>query len=86
VDGLRAAVDRLLATGEPDLFQRVTGLLVTAAFEMSERNQVRAAERLGLSRNAMRTQLARLGIISGRAPRRRDAGKPAVDPASAIGT
>lgn len=72
VDSLRAAVDRLLASGEPDLFQRVTGLLVTAAFEMSERNQVRAAERLGLSRNAMRTQLAHLGIISGRAPRRRE--------------
>jgi transcriptional regulator with GAF, ATPase, and Fis domain len=79
VDGLRAAVERLLVTGERDLFQRVTGLLVTAAFEMSERNQVRAAERLGLSRNAMRTQLARLGIISGRAPRRREAG--ATDPA-----
>lgn len=72
VDSLRAAVERLIASGEPDLFQRVTGLLVTAAFEMSERNQVRAAERLGLSRNAMRTQLAHLGIISGRASRRRD--------------
>jgi DNA-binding protein Fis len=48
-------VERLIASGEPDVFQRVTGLLVTAAFEMSERNQVRAAERLGLSRNAMRT-------------------------------
>ena len=70
VDGLRAAVERLIASGEPDLFQRVTGLLVTAAFEMSERNQVRAAERLGLSRNAMRTQLAHLGIIAGRASRR----------------
>ena len=84
VDGLRAAVERLLLTGEPDLFERVTGLLVTAAFEMSERNQVRAAERLGLSRNAMRTQLARLGIISGRAPRRRDITK--TDTASATGT
>jgi transcriptional regulator with GAF, ATPase, and Fis domain len=83
VDGLRAAVERLIAAGEPDLFQRVTGLLVTAAFEVSERNQVRAAERLGLSRNAMRTQLARLGIISGRAPRRRGPEEP--DPASAAG-
>src|SRR5579871_941477 len=74
VDGLKGAVERLLASGEPDLFERVTGLLVTAAFEMSEHNQVRAAERLGLSRNAMRTQLARLGIISARASRRRDRG------------
>jgi transcriptional regulator with GAF, ATPase, and Fis domain len=81
VDSLRAAVERLIASGEPDLFQRVTGLLVTAAFEMSERNQVRAAERLGLSRNAMRTQLAHLGIISGRASRRRDSGD-ADEPAS----
>ena len=49
---------------------------MTAAFEMSERNQVRAAERLGLSRNAMRTQLAHLGIIAGRASRRRDPDDP----------
>jgi len=83
VDGLRAALERLIASGEPDLFQRVTGLLVTAAFEMSERNQVRAAERLGLSRNAIRTQLARLGVISGRASRRRDPGD--AEPASADG-
>jgi hypothetical protein len=45
---------------------------VTAAFEMSERNQVRAAERLGLSRNAMRTQLAHVGIIPSRASRRHE--------------
>jgi transcriptional regulator with GAF, ATPase, and Fis domain len=83
VDGLRAAMERLIASGEPDLFQRVSGLLVTAAFEMSERNQVRAAERLGLSRNAMRTQLARLGIIPGRASRRRDPGD--AEPASTDG-
>jgi hypothetical protein len=57
---------------------------VTAAFEMSERNQVRAAERLGLSRNAMRTQLAHLGIIAGRASRRRDPGE-AEEPGSMDG-
>jgi transcriptional regulator with GAF, ATPase, and Fis domain len=82
VDDLRGAIERLLGAGEPDLFQRVTGLLVTAAFEMSDRNQVRAAERLGVSRNALRTQLARIGIISGRAPRRRDPAK--TDPTSML--
>jgi transcriptional regulator with GAF, ATPase, and Fis domain len=68
--GLNAAIERLVVSGEPDLFQRVTRLLVEAAFEKSGHNQVRAAGLLGLSRNAMRTQLARLGVIAARAPRR----------------
>src|SRR5205814_5502279 len=70
VDGIRAAIERLIAAGEPELFQRVTELLVRTAFELSDSNQVRAAERLGLTRNAMRTQLAHLGVIAGRGPRK----------------
>ncbi len=47
-------------------------LLVRSAFDLSHANQVRAAERLGLSRNAFRTHLAHLGVI---APRRRRNGE-----------
>ena len=75
-DELRAVIERLLASGESNLFARVTGLLVKAAFEMSGGSQVGGAERLGISRNAMRTQLAHLDIIAGRPPRKRKAGSP----------
>jgi len=75
---LRSAIERLLAADAPDLFARVTGLLVKTAFAASASNQVRTAERLGLSRNETRTRLARFGLIAGRAPRsRRETSPPA---------
>jgi transcriptional regulator with PAS, ATPase and Fis domain len=67
MEELRRLLERLLATGERDLFARVTEQLVRTAFELSGRNQLRTAERLGLSRNSIRTELARLGIIAPRA-------------------
>jgi DNA-binding NtrC family response regulator len=67
---LRARFESYLGRGEPDLFARVLRTLVMTGFELSEENQVRAAERLGISRNAMRTHLANLGIIAGRGPRK----------------
>ena len=69
-DELRAVAERSLAGNEADLFERAARVLVTTAFELSGSNQARAAERLGLTRNAMRTQLARAGLIAGRAPRK----------------
>jgi transcriptional regulator with PAS, ATPase and Fis domain len=63
-------IERLLAAEEPNLFARVTEQLVRTAFEWSGRNQVRAAQRLGLTRNSLRTELARLGIIPGRGTRK----------------
>lgn len=68
-DDLRTRFERYLERGEHDLFDRVVRVLVMTGFELSASNQVRAAERLGLSRNAMRTHLANLGVIAGRAPR-----------------
>ena len=65
---LRAAFERYLAQGEADLYDRVVRLLVMTGYELSDGNQVRTAERLGLSRNALRTHLANLGVIAGRAP------------------
>ena len=49
--------------GEPELFDRVTRILVQSAFSMTEGNQVRAARQLGITRNVLRTQLAHLGAI-----------------------
>jgi len=69
-DEVRALVDKHLAQQEPDLLERMTSVAVQRAYERSNSNQVRAAERLGLTRNAMRTHLAHLGIIAGRASRR----------------
>ncbi len=69
-DELRTRFERYLDRAEPDLYARVLRLLVTTGFAMSDANQVRAAERLGISRNTLRTHLAHLGVIAARAPRR----------------
>jgi DNA-binding NtrC family response regulator len=77
---LRTRFEAYLGRGESDLFMRVTRLLVMTGFELSDENQVRAAERLGISRNAMRTHLANLGIIAGRGPRKTPADANPTDP------
>jgi DNA-binding NtrC family response regulator len=64
---------KYLDRGEPDLLERAIGAIVSAAFVRSNANQVHAALHLGISRNALRTRLARLGLIAGRASRSRDA-------------
>ena len=74
---LRTLFTRYLGRNEPDLFSRVTETLVTTAYGCCGENQVKAAARLGLSRNAMRTQLARLGIIAARSRRLAAARDPA---------
>ncbi|CAO3360119.1 aliphatic sulfonate ABC transporter substrate-binding protein [Azospirillum melinis] len=69
VEGVvKALVARAIADGEPDLYERLVRTAVRSAFELAEGNQMRAAESLGMTRNAFRTQLAHLGAI---APRRR---------------
>ncbi|KAA0594552.1 aliphatic sulfonates family ABC transporter substrate-binding protein [Azospirillum lipoferum] len=65
---VKALVARAIADGEPDLYERLVRTAVRSAFELAEGNQMRAAESLGMTRNAFRTQLAHLGAI---APRRR---------------
>jgi transcriptional regulator with PAS, ATPase and Fis domain len=70
MEELRQLLERLLAAGERDLFARVTEQLVRTAFELSGRNQLRAAQKLGLTRNSIRTELARLGIITPRGSRK----------------
>lgn len=69
--GLSSASLGSLAEGLRDLLQSerdqvyysVERLLVETAFEHCERNQVRTAKRLGLSRNIVRAQLKRYGLL-----------------------
>ena len=60
---------QLSLPGEP-LWERVTGALIRGAMAHSDDNQSQAAALLGISRHALRTQLANLGIIKSR--RRQD--------------
>ena len=56
---------QLSLPGEP-LWERVTGALIRGAMAHSDDNQSQAAALLGISRHALRTQLANLGIIKSR--------------------
>ncbi|MBP2231939.1 aliphatic sulfonates family ABC transporter substrate-binding protein [Azospirillum agricola] len=65
---VKALVGRAVAEGEADIHERIVRGAIRAAFDLADGNQLRAAESLGMSRNAFRTQLAHLGAIP---PRRR---------------
>ena len=60
---LRDDLSRLLESDRTEVFQSVERLLVKTAFEHCDRNQVRTAKRLGLSRNVVRAQLMRHGLL-----------------------
>jgi hypothetical protein len=55
----------LLREGGTDLFDAVENALVHAAFEHAHHNQVRTAKVLGVTRNMVRTQLKRHGLLAG---------------------
>jgi sigma-54 dependent transcriptional regulator len=57
---------RLFDAGGPALFDHVVDALIRAALDHCEGNQVQAARLLGISRNVLRSQLARMGLIPGR--------------------
>jgi len=67
---VRALVETELQAGVTDLFDRLLAAIVKTAFERNDNNQIRTAAALGISRNELRTRLAHLGIIPGRASRR----------------
>ncbi|ATE59465.1 sigma-54 interaction domain-containing protein [Thauera sinica] len=65
-DGLaaiRAGVRQLLEDDAPDVYERIENLVFSTAFEYCRENQVRTARQLGISRNILRTQLKRFGLI-----------------------
>jgi transcriptional regulator with PAS, ATPase and Fis domain len=59
---IAAAIDEL----RPNIFDDVTKSLITIAYEKSQGNQVRAASLLGISRNTLRSHLAKIGVLKGR--------------------
>ncbi|MBS0554299.1 MAG: AAA family ATPase, partial [Proteobacteria bacterium] len=62
-EAIRAGLRQLLDDDTPDLHERVENLLFSTAFEYCLENQVRTARQLGISRNILRTQLKRFGLI-----------------------
>jgi sigma-54-specific transcriptional regulator len=61
---LREDLFRLLQSDRQEIYRSVERLLVTTVFEYCDRNQVRTAKRLGLSRNVVRAQLMRYGLLT----------------------
>lgn len=64
---------RMLEQGRERLYEAVEEELVRAAFAYSRENQVQTARRLGISRNVLRAQLKRFGLLG---PARQDAATP----------
>jgi len=60
---LETALNALMAQGETDLYDRVEATVVTLGFAHAGQNQVRAAKLLGITRNMVRTQLKRHGLL-----------------------
>lgn len=70
---LEDVLHRLIDQATPDLFEHVETMLVNTAYEFCERNQVRTARLLGISRNILRSHLMRLNILPKRqAPHTRE--------------
>lgn len=63
---LQQAFEILLTETHDALFDEVESALVHAAFAHAGQNQVRAAKVLGITRNMLRTQLQRHGLLNGR--------------------
>jgi sigma-54-specific transcriptional regulator len=60
---LEEALQRLVASDRKALFESVTRMMLTTAFAYCQGNQVQTAKRLGISRNVLRAQLKRHGLL-----------------------
>ena len=60
---LRRELYRLLNTERGDVYEFVERLLIESAFDHCSGNQVHTARRLGVSRNVVRAQLKRFGLL-----------------------
>lgn len=60
---LVAAWQALLDEGRADLFDQIESALIHTAFDHTGQNQVRTAKLLGITRNMLRTQLKRHGLL-----------------------
>ena len=61
--GLEGLLEAMIDTGHPKLYEHVEQTLVRVAYAYCMQNQVHTARALGISRNILRTQLKRFGMI-----------------------
>jgi sigma-54-specific transcriptional regulator len=66
LEGVAQAVRQLLDQQHPQLYEALEEVIVRTAFEHCGSNQVRTARELGVSRNILRAQLKRLGLLGER--------------------
>ncbi|SHH08306.1 sigma-54-dependent Fis family transcriptional regulator [Massilia sp. CF038] len=59
--------EQMIESGEPALYEKVEEALLRTAFSWCHQNQVQTARALGISRNVLRTQLKRFGMIGAEA-------------------
>ena len=81
LEALSQALRRLLQSDLAAVYETVERLLLTTAYEHCDRTQVRTAQRLGVSRNMVRAQLKRAGLLA----RRRASGAAAMSSSPAFG-
>ena len=65
---LATVFSQLCEEGGADLYERIEQVLIQRAYAHCERNQVHTADLLGISRNVLRTQLKRFGLLAGAKP------------------
>ncbi len=63
MEQLSQLFERLFDEGGGSLFDRVEQALIQSAYAHCQRNQVHTADLLGISRNVLRTQLKRFGLL-----------------------
>jgi sigma-54 dependent transcriptional regulator len=68
-EALDHVLEDIFKTGRPDPYHHIESAVVMAAYRYCGENQVQAARLLGITRNVLRTRLAKLGIIQGRGDR-----------------
>jgi sigma-54-specific transcriptional regulator len=62
--GLREAVLALLEGGAPRLLDEIDEIVFRTAYELANKNQVRTARLLGISRNILRSRLMQYGLLA----------------------
>lgn len=64
LDDIRAIVGQFMEQGEPRVLDRLIDAAVHEAYSLAGRNQVRAAQALGVTRNVIRTHLKNAGLLA----------------------
>lgn len=64
-ESITAQLERLFLSPPESLFDKLEEMIVKRAFNYCSSNQVQTAKLLGISRNILRTQLKRFGLIGG---------------------